>query len=299
VLAVAAPVTAPPAATLTARLPGAHAADGFFTLRLRAPAGWIVTPSPGYGAVVGPPAGGGVVIERVGARGPGVIAGAGPEEAFFRIHALDAAGRAAVALLRGSARLWWGPDAPGSVHPGRAALAALGSAAAAMDRRDALTVDYRDSRGSVTRDDEVRSLRYAAHYEHGRLTGVFRGGRAYVISADAAGHTCWESTPAYQGNFGVPFGYRVRNAVSALWEPRAALTRRPGGDLVVRFSGYRLEERRREQGMAVVDRRTGLVTELQLDAPVYPSDRATNRQVLRYRVRPFAIRPAPAPICRP
>ena len=238
-----------------------------------------------------------MVIERVGARGPGVIAGAGPEEAFFRIHALDAAGRAAVALVRGSARRGGGHDAPGSVHPGRSALAALDSAAAAMDRRDALTVDYGDSRGGVTRDEEVRSLRYAAHYEHGRLTGVFRGGRAYVISADAAGRTCWESTPAYQGSFAVPFGYRVRNAVSALWEPRAALTRRPGGDLVVRFSGYRLEERRREQGIAVVDRRTGLVTELQLEVPVYPSDRATNRQVLRYRVRPFAVRPPPAPIC--
>jgi hypothetical protein len=66
---------------------------------------------------------------------------------------------------------------------------------------------------------------------------------------------------------------------------------------VVRFSGYRLEERRREQGIAVVDPRTGLVTELQLDVPVYPSDHATNRQVLHYRVRSFAVRPAPAPIC--
>jgi hypothetical protein len=295
--AVAASVTAPPAATLTARLPGARAADGFFTLRVRAPARWVVTPSAGYMALVGPPAGGGVVVERVSAPGPAVVVGAGPENAFFQVRALEAADRGAAALIRRSARVWWGPDAPGSIRTSPAASAALASAAAAMDRRDALTVDYRDSLGHVTRDEEVRSRRYAAHYEHGRLTGVFRNGRAYVISADAAGRTCWESTPAYQGSFAVPFGYRARNAVAALWEPRLTLGRRPGGDLVVRFSGYRLEERRREQGLVVVDRETGLVAQLQLDIPAYPADQGTNRQTLRYGVRPFAIRTAPAPRC--
>jgi hypothetical protein len=237
------------------------------------------------------------VIERVDARAPGVVVGDGPEDAFFRVRALDAGGRTAVALVRRSARLWWGPDAPGSVHAGRTAEAAVAAAAAAMDRRDALTVDYRDGSGRATRDEEVRSRRYAAHYEHGRLTALFRGGRAYVISSGAAGQACWDSTPAYQGNFSVPYGYRVRNAVASLWEPRATLSRRPGGDLVVRFSGYRLEERRREQGLLVIDSRTGLAARLELDVPVYPADRATNRQVLRYRVRRFAVRQPPAPIC--